>query len=129
MEIWDAKVTEYEEEIQKILNYFLFERSHAVILTIPSDEELDLNRFQFFIDRIESCRNGKPVFLVALKCDLKWKLDDKKINEIVSKYNYNFVFEQITEDVIKKFLEGLYDDEVLNPYMYRTLIVDNDKNA
>ena len=88
----------------------MFERSHAVILTIPSDEELDLNRFQFFIDRIESCRNGKPVFLVALKCDIKWKLDDKKINEIVTKYNYkffktsakkreniNFVFEQITK--------------------------------
>lgn len=119
----------------------MFERSHAVILTIPSDEEQDLNRFQFFIDQIESCRNGKPVFLVALKCDIKWKLDDKKINEIVTKYNYkffetsakkrenvNFVFEQITEDVIKKFLEGLYDNEVFNPYKYRKPIVELKKS-
>lgn len=90
MEIWDAKVTEYEEAIHKILILFMFERSHAVTLTIPSDEEQDLNRFQFFIDQIESYRNGKPVFLVALKCDIKWKLDVKKINEIVTKYNYKF---------------------------------------
>lgn len=142
--IYDTKVSSYEEKIHRINCHFMIEKSHAVISTIPAYEELDLDRFQFFIDQVESFRNGKPVFLVALRCDLEWKLDDKKIDEIVTKYNYKFfktsakthenvdlVFEQITEDVILKCLEGFYDnDQNLNPYKdLNTQVVNRDKKC